>query len=96
MKKIALILFISLLTACSTQTFYINNQRGVVPDKEERQAFFIGGIGQQSEMDPAEICGGVDKIAKVESELTFLDGFLNFITFSIYTPRTARVYCTRA
>lgn len=95
MKKIVLAVFVTFISACSTQTFYINNQRGVEPDKEVRQAFFIGGIGQQSEMDPAAICGGVDKVAKVEAELTFLDGFLNFITFSIYTPRTARVYCTR-
>jgi len=94
-KKVFLALLITIVSGCSTQTFYINNERGVVPDKEVRQTFFISGIGQQQDMDPAKICGGVDKIAKVESELTFIDGLLSGLTFGIYTPRTARVYCSK-
>ncbi len=38
--------------------------------------------------------GGADKVAMVQSHVTFLDGFLGAITFGIYTPRSARVYCT--
>ena len=34
-------------------------------------------------------------IIKVETEHTFLDGFLNFLSSGLYTPRVARVYCAK-
>jgi len=94
-KKVFLAILITVITGCSTQTYYVNNERAIDPDKEESQTFFISGIGQQQEIDAAKVCGGVDKIAKVESELTFVDGLLGGITFGIYTPRTARIYCSK-
>jgi hypothetical protein len=59
------------------------------------QAFFVNGIGQEQEIDAAQICGGADKIAKVQVQQTFLDGLLTGITFGLYTPRDARVFCRR-
>ncbi len=44
-------------------------------------------------MDATEIFDGADKILKVSSRLTFLDGFLGVLTQGIYTPRTATVEC---
>ena len=79
---------------CSTQTFYMNNERSIEPMKEENQSFFINGIGQNSEIDAAKVCGGLEKVVKVEVEETFFNGFLSGITFGIYTPRAARVYCS--
>jgi len=93
MKKLSLVTVI-LLAGCSTQTFHMNSGLSIEPDKEDSQAFFIGGIGQQEEIDAVKVCGGLEKVAKVESELTFIDGLLRGITFGIYSPRTARVYCT--
>lgn len=95
MKTRLILLFALCLAGCSTQTFYVNNERGINPDVDKSQAFFIGGIGQQDEIDAAKTCGGADKVAKVETELTFLDGLLRGITFGFYSPRTARVYCSR-
>lgn len=93
--KIALIVIALTLTGCATQSFQINSGRAAsTPTKEERQAFFISGLGQEQGMNAAEICGGVNKIVKVEAEHTFLDGFLGVLSMGIYTPRVARVYCS--
>ena len=61
--------------------------------KEVMQTFFVSGTGQEQELDAADICGGVDKVARVESELSFLNGFLGSLTGGLYTPRQAKVFC---
>jgi hypothetical protein len=94
LKSVAVVALFSIVSAgCSTQTFQMNQGNAVNPQKDEYQHFFIGGIGQEKSMNAAEICGGADKVGKVETELTFLNGLLGVITYGIYTPRTARVYC---
>ena len=95
MKKLLCLCAVLILSSCATQTYYINGGGGSLPDKEKLQPFFVSGIGQEQEMDAARICGGAHKVAKVESKLNFLDGFLGVITWGIYTPRTAKVYCTK-
>lgn len=62
---------------------------------EKSQAFFVSGIGQKQTVNAARICGGLDKVIKVEVEQTFLDILLGQVTFGIYTPRSARVYCSK-
>jgi|TARA_Y100000590_G_scaffold249743_1_gene280608 hypothetical protein len=55
--------------------------------------FFISGIGQGQAINPAKVCGTVSRVAKVETETTFVNAVLGIITLGIYTPREARVYC---
>ena len=94
MNKFFLICIFLLLNGCATQTYHINPVGDAYVVKEERmQNFFVAGIGQEKAMDAAEICGGAENIIKVESKLSFLDGFLGVLTQGIYTPRTAKVYC---
>jgi hypothetical protein len=98
MKNLALSIAIALmLVGCATQTFQINptSTGSVSTTKEDRQAFFVSGLGQTQTMNAAEICGGANKIIKVEAEHTFIDGLLGCLTWGIYTPRMARVYCAR-
>lgn len=94
-KKISLVIAFAAISGCATQTFEINGGGALAPDEEKMQSFFVSGLGQTQEMDAAEICGGADKVAKVESHLNFIDGFLGALTYGIYTPRTAKVYCTQ-
>jgi hypothetical protein len=94
MKKPALILAMLLLGGCATQTYNIHGGNTSTIKKEDMQHFFISGLGQEKSMDAAQICGGPEKVAMVQSHLNFLDGFLGAITWGIYTPRSARVYCT--
>ncbi|MDQ6961439.1 MAG: Bor family protein [Mariprofundaceae bacterium] len=93
MKNLILALALIAMTGCATQSFTLHNSGSGTLSKEDSQSFFISGLGQEKQFNAATICGGADKVAKVEVELTFLDGFLGGLTLGIYTPRTARVYC---
>lgn len=81
------------IAACSNQTAYL---KGNVPAKlsyEENQSFFLYGIGQERVVNAVEICGGEEKISKVESQLTGGNILVGLVTLGIYTPRVSRVYC---
>jgi hypothetical protein len=91
-KSIPLVVALA-VGGCSAQTFNINGANGEVPTNQTSQHFFVSGIGQEQITDAAAICGGVDKIVKVEAQMTFINGLLAVITFGIYTPRDAKVYC---
>ena len=98
MKKLSFIAAALLaLSACSAQTYYVNsvpaNQEPSEPSKEKFDHFFISGIGQETENDAAQICGGADKVIKVTSQLSFLNGFVGFLSSGIYTPRVSKIYC---
>ena len=38
--------------------------------------------------------GGAENVVKTETQQTFVNGLLGFITLGIYTPLEARVYCS--
>lgn len=93
MKKILILAAFSLLvTGCAQQTFVMAPQSTDVAI-EESQHFFIEGIGQEKEIDAAAVCGSADKVGKVEVQQTFINGLIATVTFGIYTPREARVFC---
>ncbi len=91
----ALLLAVVFISGCATQTYYLNEDDSTQakPEKEKKQHFFIRGIAQEDSLNAAEICGGADKVAKVSSRLSFTDVLLRVLTWSLYTPRTAEVYC---
>ena len=95
MKKTLLVTTIVIvMSGCATQTFEITGHSDTAtPQKTTMQPFFISGIGQTQTMNAAEICGGAEKVAKVETQLSFWDGLLGGLTYGIYTPRQAMVYC---
>ena len=41
-------------------------------------------------VDAAKICGGAENVVKTETQQTFVNGLLGFITLGIYTPLEAR------
>ncbi len=61
--------------------------------EENSQHFFINGLAQEKEINAAEVCGGIENVSRVEVQETFLNGVLRTVTFGIYSPRDARVYC---
>ncbi|MCZ2721461.1 Bor family protein [Marinomonas sp. 15G1-11] len=95
MKKQLLLITMtsSLLFGCATQTFNLENSNAPHTGADNQQSFFISGIGQEKQINAAEICHGADNVVKVQTEQTFVNGLLGIITFGIYTPRQARVFC---
>tara|TARA_B100001094_G_C18184624_1_gene802974 strand:+ start:607 stop:894 length:288 start_codon:yes stop_codon:yes gene_type:complete len=95
MARFLVIVFMCcVLTSCSTQTFQFANSLGKLK-KEKMQNFFIYGLGQEQEINPITFCGSVSRITKVEVKQTFMDGLLMTLSFGIFTPRTAYVYCKK-
>ncbi|MDP3651862.1 MAG: Bor family protein [Rhodoferax sp.] len=94
-KSLVSTLLISVaLVGCANQRFNVAGEgSSTAPKLEDRQSFFISGLGQKQTIDAAKICGGAGKVDTVDVEHTFVDGLLGFFSLGIYTPRTARVYC---
>jgi uncharacterized lipoprotein YajG len=93
LKILIVLVSSSFLFGCASQTFTINGESGDVPTTQKSQHFFINGLAQEKITNAAEVCGGVDNIVKVEAQHTFMNGLLGAITYGIYTPRSAKVYC---
>ena len=95
-KSLTLLGCLLLLSSCATQTFLVNSGEKISAstlDIDKPSHFFINGLGQNDIIDAVEICGSADKVGKVETEITFLNGLLAGITFGIYTPYQYKVYC---
>ena len=94
MKKVLLTAaFAVLLSGCAQQTFNLGQGVATKPKEVTTHHFFVSGIGQHKTIDAAKVCGGADKVVRVETQQTFVNGLLGLVTFGIYTPREARVYC---
>jgi hypothetical protein len=95
LKNIVILVLAFILVGCAKQSFDIRPNNRTHPEKEETHHFFISGLGQDKTIDAAAVCGSADKVARTETQLTFMNGLVNVLTFGIYTPREARVYCTK-
>jgi hypothetical protein len=94
MKKLVLLGLIGALSSgCATQTYLLSNGGNTTPSYNKMQTFFVSGIGQEKAVNATEVCGGADKVAKVQTKITFLNGLLGQITYGVYTPRQIMVYC---
>ena len=92
MKKMLLATALALLiTGCAQQTFTVQNKPAAVAPETITHHFFVSGIGQKKTVDAAKICGGAENVVKTETQQTFVNGLLGFITLGIYTPLEARV-----
>ena len=75
---------------------YCSKQTGNRSTKgNHHRHFFVSGIGRKKAFDAAKICGGAENVVKTETQQTFVNGLLGFITLGIYAPLEARVYCSQ-
>jgi uncharacterized lipoprotein YajG len=81
------------LVGCANQRFIVAGDVTAAPKMEDSQTFFVSGIGQNTTVDASKVCGGAAKVGAVAVEQAPMDVLLGMVTFGIYTPRTARVYC---
>lgn len=96
MKKLIMIAVIAAaVSGCAQQTFSVNKGLTSLPQEVITHDFFVSGIGQSKQIDAAQICGRADKVVRTEVQQTFVNGLLGVLTFGIYTPREARIYCSK-
>ena len=95
MKKMLLATALALLiTGCSTDV-YCSKQTGSSSTKGNHHPSFLRFWNWAEEtVDAAKICGGAENVVKTETQQTFVNGLLGFITLGIYTPLEARVLLT--
>ena len=95
MKKMLLATALALLiTGCAQQTFTVQNKPAAVAPKPSPIISSFLELGRKA-VDAAKICGGAENVVKTETQQTFVNGLLGFITLGIYTPLEARVYCSQ-
>ena len=74
---------------------YCSKQTGSSSTKGNHHPSFLCFWNWAEEtVDAAKICGGAENVVKTETQQTFVNGLLGFITLGIYTPLEARVYCS--
>ena len=84
-----------LITGCAQQTFTVQNKPAAVAPKETiTHHFFVSGVGRKLSMQP-KFVAAQKMLLKQETQQTFVNGLLVFITLGIYTPLEARVYCSQ-
>lgn len=94
-KKLgALLVCAVLLTACSTVTVNPSGtaKRSDDPSWSEQKQFFFWGLAGEKTIDLTKICKG-GEVAQTQAQTTFVDGFLGGLTFGLWAPRHAKVWC---
>ena len=96
MKKMLLATALALLiTGCAQQTFTVQNKPAAVAPKETiTHHFFVSGIGQKKRRCSQNLWRR-ENVVKTETQQTFVNGLLGFITLGICSPLEARVYCSQ-
>ena len=56
--------------------------------------FFVSGIGAEEKLSMQPKFVAAENVVKTETQQTFVNGLLGFITLGIYTPLEARVLLT--
>jgi hypothetical protein len=84
-----------MLMGCANQRFNVGGETPAATSAKltDSQTFWVDGIGQNTTVDAAQVCGGANKVVAVEVEQTGANVLLGIVTLGIYTPRTARVHC---
>ena len=80
---------------CSTDVYCSKQTGSEVAPKETITHHFFVFWNWAEKLDAAKICGGAENVVKTETQQTFVNGLLGFITLGIYTPLEARVYCSQ-
>jgi hypothetical protein len=96
MKYLVLAMATLSVIGCATQRFDVQPAATKAAlSLDDSQVFWVGGIGQQSEVDAAKVCGGAGKVGRVETKLTPGNVGLTLITLGIYSPREISITCTK-
>ncbi|NND36137.1 MAG: Bor family protein [Gammaproteobacteria bacterium] len=96
-RLILVLCAVMVIAGCSTIT--INPRSEIVvrdePSYEQTRDFFLWGLVGEERVNVTEACDG-KAVAQMQSQATFVNGFLGLITLGIYSPHTVKVWCEDA
>ncbi|GAA5189253.1 Bor family protein [Ferrimonas gelatinilytica] len=96
-QSIIALMVLTGLTACSTVTIkpdpavYVNQ----VPSYQDTRHFFFWGLAGEERVNVSEICKE-KSVAQMQSQQTFVNGLLGWVTLGIYAPHSVKVWCEDA
>lgn len=64
------------------------------PDYQTTEHFFLWGLAPDARVVNVKKACSEKAPSQLQTQTTFVDGFLSLITLGIYAPRTARVWCS--
>ena len=82
-----------LITGCAQQTFTVQNKPAAVAPEAITISFLRFWNWAKKTVDAAKICGGTENVVKTETQQTFVNGLLGFITLGIYLSWKHVLYC---
>ena len=97
MKKMLLATALALLiTGCAQQTFTVQNKPAAVAPKGKPSPIISSflEVGRKKTVDAAKFVAACENVVKTETQQTFVNGLLGFITLGIYTPLEASYVLT--
>ena len=85
-----------LMAGCATVTLTQQGKRKLSshPNYQKQQTFFLWGLVGEQYIDVRNVCGAAG-VTQLQTQNTFVDGVLQFLTLGIYAPRTAKIWCNR-
>jgi hypothetical protein len=94
MQKLFVAALVLMMGACSTVTIRPsgNTKLSSEPNFENQYPFWLFGLVNDHTVDVQQACGKKTPV-QVQATDTFVDGLVGIVTFGIYTPRTAKVWC---
>jgi hypothetical protein len=91
MRKAAILLAMTVLAGCYHVTVVTSTAPTATQVNKEWQNSFVIGLVPPPELNVKDQCP--NGVAKVETERSFLNGLVGFLTQSIYTPMHTTVTC---
>ena len=96
-SALAVVIVMAVLGAsgCATVTITssASEKLSTPPTYEQRKPFFMAGLIRNHSIDVKAICGE-RLVVQMQTQDTFVDRLLAMVTLGVYTPRTARVWCS--
>lgn len=95
LTRVCLVALVVVATGCYSVTARPNGGAKDTsnPTFEQRQDFYFWGLKGESHIDTKAVCGR-KQAAQMQSQATFMDGLLTVVTLGIYSPESARVWCS--
>jgi hypothetical protein len=94
MKNIFYYLCVLVIAGCNTVTLNPKGQPRLTtaPTYEKSLPFFIFGLAGEHTVDAKEACHG-RAVRQMQTQDTVTDALLTVVTFGIYAPRSALIWC---